>query len=154
MRKFLLSAIALSTVATVATPAAAQYYQSRNQGYGQGYGQNYGQGYGYQNGQNIEQQLANLSQRVQRSFERRQISGNEARRLQREIDQVDRLFDRYARNGLTGYERQDLQNRVQNLRQQVRYERQEGRYDRRDDRNDDRRYDRNDRRYDRDDDDD
>lgn len=135
MRKFLLSAIALSTVATVATPAAAQYYQGR---------QNYGQGYGYQNNQNINQQLAQLSQRVDRLYQRRLISSNEARRLTRQIDQIARLRDRYARNGINQNERYDLQNRIQYLRQQVREERQEGRYDRNDGRYDDRRYDRDD----------
>jgi TolA-binding protein len=136
MRKFLLSAVALTTVAAAAAPAAAQYYpQSR----GYGYGQNHNQGRG------VDQQLANISQRIDRAFQRRLISGNEARRLQREVEQIDRLQDRYARNGLTQREQWELQNRVQNLRQQLRYERQEGRYDRYDDRRDDRYGDRRDR---------
>jgi hypothetical protein len=141
MRKFLISAVALSAMATAVAPAAAQYYpQARGNGYG--YGQN------YQHGRSIDQQLANLSQRIDRAFERRLISGNEARQLQREVQQIDRLHDRYARNGLTQREHWELQNRIQNLRQQIRYERQEGRYDRRGDRYDDRYSDRYNDRWD------
>jgi hypothetical protein len=53
------------------------------------------------------------------------------------VEQIDRLQDRYARNGLSQREYFELQNRVQNLRQQLRYERQEGRGDRYNDRWDD-----------------
>ena len=116
MRKFLISAMLLSTVA-VATPAAAQYNR----------------GYGHQ-GQNIERQLDQLEQRIDQLRDSRLISNNEARRLSRQAEQIDRLHDRYRRNGLTQREHWDLQNRVQNLRQQVQAERREGRDDRRDDR--------------------
>lgn len=116
MRKFLISAMLLSTVA-VATPAAAQYNR----------------GYGHQ-GQNIERQLDQLERQIDNMRDRRLISRNEAIRLSRQAEQIDRLHDRYRRNGLTQREHWDLQNRVQNLRQQVRYERREGRDDRRDDR--------------------
>jgi TolA-binding protein len=145
MRKFLLSAVILSSVATAAAPAAAQYNPQ-----GRGYD------YGYNHGRGIDQQLNNISQRIDRAFQRRLISSGEARRLQREVDQIARQRDRYARNGFTPWERQDIQNRIQNLRQQFRFERQEGRYDRWDDRRDDRYDDRRrwDDRRDWDDDDD
>jgi hypothetical protein len=81
-------------------------------------------------------QLANLHQRIDRAYQRRLISANEARRLHRQVEQVDRLEDRYSRNGLTRWEMQDLRNRVQYLRQNLRFERQEGRYDRYSDRHD------------------
>lgn len=133
MRKFLVSAAILGTLASAA-PAAAQYGQrgyDHDRGYGNGYGQ----------GQGLAQQLDALQQRVDRLYQRRLISDREARRLSRQIDQTDRLFDQYRRNGLSRGERYDIQNRIQNLRGQIREERQEGRYDRRDDRYDDR-YDR------------
>jgi hypothetical protein len=119
MRKLLISAVLLGTVATAA-PAAAQYRGN----------------YGYQQGQNVGQQLSNLQNRVDNLFQRRLISSNEARRLSREIDQTDRLYDRFRRNGLTRQESYEIQNRVQRLRAEIRQERQEGRYDRRDDRDD------------------
>lgn len=126
MRKFLISAMLLSTVAA-ATPAAAQYNR----------------GYGHQ-GQNIERQLDQIERRIDMLRDRRLISNNEAFRLSRQAEQIDRLHDRYRRNGLTQREHWDLQNRIQNLRQHLRAERREGRDDRRDDRWDDRR-DRDDR---------
>jgi hypothetical protein len=132
MRKFLISAAILSVVAA-ATPAAAQYYPQR------GYDRDYGyQNPGYQHAgeQRIDMQLANLHQRIDRAYQRRLISANEARRLHRQVEQVDRLEDRYSRNGLTRWEMQDLRNRVQYLRQNLRFERQEGRYDRYSDRHD------------------
>jgi hypothetical protein len=138
MRKLLISAVMLGTLASAA-PAAAQY------------GDRGGYGYGYNQGQNIRQQLANLQDRVDRLYQRRLLSDREARRLSRRIDETERLFEQYRRNGLTRSEQYDIQNRVQNLRSQIREERQEGRYDR-DDRYDDRRDDRRDRRWDRDDD--
>ena len=126
MRKFLISAMLLSTVAAAA-PAAAQYNR----------------GYGHQ-GQNIERQLDQIERRIDMLRDRRLISNNEAFRLSRQAEQIDRLHDRYRRNGLTQREHWDLQNRIQNLRQHLRAERREGRDDRRDDRWDDRR-DRDDR---------
>jgi hypothetical protein len=122
MRKILMSAVLLGTLASAA-PAAAQYGQYRG---------NYG--HGYNQGQNIPQQLANLSDRIDRLHDRRLISDREARRLSREVDQTDRLYDRYRRNGLNRGEYADLQNRIHYLRAEIREERQEGRHDRRYDR--------------------
>lgn len=125
MRKILLSAVLLGTVAAAA-PASAQYYPNRHQGYG------------YNHGQNINAQLANLSQRVDRLRDRRLISHREAQRLFRQIEQIDRQYDRFRRNGLSRGEYNEIQNRIQWLRGEIREERREGR----DDRRDDRRYDR------------
>lgn len=133
MRKFLISS-ALISVAAAAAPAYAQYdgryddrrYDDRRYEDRRGYDD-------YRGGQRIDQQLAQISQRIDRAYQRRLISSNEARRLQREVEQLDRLEDRYSRNGLTGWERQDLQRRLQSLRQRLQWERQEGREDRRDD---------------------
>ncbi len=128
MRKILMSAVMVGTLMSAAAPAAAQY---GNRG-----------GYGYQGqGQNIEQQLGQLQNRVDRLYQRRLISTNEARRLSREIEQTDRLYDRFRRNGLTRVEYGQIQYRVERLRAEIREERREGREDRRDDRYDDR-YDR------------
>ena len=126
MRKFLISA-ALLSVAAAAAPASAQY-DSRHDG------RRYDDRRGYDDfrgGERTDRQLAQISERIQRAYQRRLISSNEARRLQREVDQIDRLEDRYGRNGLSGWERQDLQRRVQHLRQSLQWERQEGRDDRR-----------------------
>ena len=122
MRKILISAMLLSSVA-ISAPAAAQYR---------------GGGYGHQ-GANIERQLDQIEQQIDRLRDRRLISRQEAFRLERRAEQIDRLHDRYRRNGLTQYEHRDLQSRIHNLRQLVQSERREGRDDRWDDRRDDRR---------------
>ena len=118
MRKFLISAVLLSSVA-ISAPAAAQYRG----------------GHGFQ-GSNIERQLDQIEQQIDRLRDRRLISRDEAFRLERRAEQIDRLHDRYRRNGLSHGERRDLQSRIHNLRQQVQSERREGRHDRRDDRRD------------------
>lgn len=125
MRKILISAVLLGTLASAA-PAAAQYGDYRGN-------------YGYNQGQNFDRQLAQLSDRVDRLYQRRLISEREARRLSRQIDQTDRLYDHFRRDGLTRREQHEIQNRIQHLRSQIREERQEGREDRYDDRRD-RRY--------------
>lgn len=111
MRKILISAMLLSSVA-ISAPAAAQYRG--------------GGGYGFQ-GANIERQIDQIEQQIDRLRDRRQISRQEAARLDRQAEQIDRLHDRYRRNGLTRSEHQDLQNRIQNLRQRLQAERSEGR---------------------------
>ena len=122
MRKFLIPAILMSSVA-LAAPAAAQ---NRHAGYGHG-------------GGNIERQLDQIESQIDRLRDRRLISQREARRLDNRAEQIDRLHDRYRRGGLTRYEARDLQQRIQQLRQEVRAERREGRYADRDDRRDYRR---------------
>lgn len=109
MRKLLISAIMVSTMA-VAAPAMSQ---SRG-------------GFGFQGG-NIERQLDQIEQRIDRARDRRLVSNREARRLSREAEQIDRLHDRYSRNGLNRREFAELQDRVQNLRQRLQFERAEGR---------------------------
>lgn len=115
MRTILISAALLSAV-SMSAPAAAQYG-------------NYNRG--YVQGQNIDRQLNAIFRRIDRASERRLISPNEARRLYKEGRQIDRLQDRYSRNGLTAREHQDLQIRINRLQQRLRFERQEGRQDRR-----------------------
>ena len=114
MRKILISAMLLSSVA-ISAPAAAQFRG--------------GGGYGRQ-GANIERQIDQIEQQIDRLRDRRQISRQEAARLDRQAEQLDRLHDRYRRNGLTASESRDLQIRIQNLRQRVQSERREARNDR------------------------
>lgn len=151
MRKLIIS-VALASTAAMAAPAAAQYqnpygggYQSNgheNQGYG-GRGDNR---YGYQQGQQIQQRIYQLRERIQRVIRRGTVSRGDAFRLQRELDQIERRYDQFARNGLDQREQYDLQERIQRLQEQVRDGRRDARgY------NDDRRYNGDDRRYNDDD---
>lgn len=151
MKKLLISAALIGLVAAAA-PASAQYQNDR---YGQGYGQ---QGYGYDSGYrggDVRARIQRIDVRIDRLAQNGRISRREAVRLGQEVDRLRYLEQRYARNGLTRWEQDDLQRRVYALQQQVREDRRDGRgYSDRDDRYgdryDDRRYD--DRRYDRDDD--
>jgi len=121
MRKLLISAMLVSA-AVAASPATAQYQPGR-------YGDRYEQG--YRGGQQIDRQLDNIVERIDRAYQRRLISGSEARRLRNEANDIARRYDRYRRGGLSGYEHDDLQRRIQHLRQRLQWERQEGRDDRR-----------------------
>ncbi len=146
MRRILLSITVAAAALAAAAPAAAQ------QGYGnrdRGYGYNHGQG----QGRAIEQQIAQLENRIRMAAERRMISRQEAFRLSRQANQIEWLYNRYRRNGLTQWEYRDIQNRIQNLRQQLRLDRNDRGWDDRGPDRDDR-YDRGRRYRDRDDDDD
>jgi hypothetical protein len=123
MRKLLISA-ALVTAAAVTAPASAQYRDYDRQGYG------------FNHGAQIPQQLAQIADRIERARERRLISRNEARQLMNQVERIDDRYDDYRRGGLTRWEHQDLQQRIQNLRQRLRWERREGREERWDDRRD------------------
>jgi predicted RNase H-like nuclease (RuvC/YqgF family) len=126
MRKIILTAVLLST-AFAAAPAAAQY-RDYDRGYGHSYNQNHARG--------IEQQLRQLSQRIDHMYERRLLSGREASRLQRDVADIQRRLYDYSRNGLNPREHQDLQYRIHNLRERLQRERWEGRRERWDDRRD------------------
>lgn len=104
MRKFVISA-ALIAAATVAAPASAQSYR-------------------YHGGQ-IERQVDQIENRIHRAAERRVISKREASRLLGQANQIDRLADRYGRDGINSREHRDLQNRLAQLQQQLRWERQD-----------------------------
>jgi len=123
LKRVLTACAAVGVLAAVAAPAAAQPY-----GYGQGYGQNYGQGQGYnQNGYNqFERRLDRLEQRLERGIQNGQITRREAFRVRQDIRQLQIIENRYARNGISRYEAQDLENRLNILQQRIRYERRDG----------------------------
>ncbi len=129
MRKFLITAAFLS-FAAAATPAAAQYNYGR---YDRGYSQDdygrYGRGYGRGDAQ-IERQLERLHDRIDRAADRGRLSRSEAFRLQRQFDNISRRYSNYRRDGLSNWEYQDLQRRIDDLRARFQYERQDDRYDR------------------------
>lgn len=119
MRKILISA-ALLTAAAAAVPAAAQYGS---------YNRGYDQGYGYNHGQNIRSQINQLRQRIDQLARRGLVSRNEASRLFHRADELDFRAQRFARNGISPREHQELQARIHDLRQRIQSERREGRRD-------------------------
>ena len=125
MRKILISAAILASVAAAA-PAAAQY---RGYGYGQGPTRS----------EQIERQLQQLRDRIRRAEDRDLISEREEARLLDRLGDIARRYDNFRRNGLSAREHQELQHRIQDLRQRIQSERREGRDDRRGRWDDDRR---------------
>jgi hypothetical protein len=106
MRKLLVSTLILSSLVGAA-PAVAQNWGSRGDS-------------------RYDRQIDQLIDRIHRAEARDLISRREEDRLLRQARSLDRLEDRYSRNGLTRWEAQDLQRRIANLRAQLRWERHDG----------------------------
>jgi hypothetical protein len=110
MKKLLMTMTALSAFA-VAAPAAAQ------------------NGYGAQNGyanvnaggaMGIQNRIANLDARFQAGLQSGAITRQEAQSIRPQLRQLRQLERQYSANGLTQWERQDLQQRVRTVREQLR----------------------------------
>ncbi|HEV2866130.1 MAG TPA: hypothetical protein VGX37_06410, partial [Allosphingosinicella sp.] len=108
MKKILLGLGAVSALA-IAAPAAAQY-QNRNFNY---------QSQAYA-GANFEARLERLEARLRTAVDRGTISRDEGWNLRRQLDALDDLHDRYARDGLSQWEQQDLQQRLRTFRRDMR----------------------------------
>ena len=111
-KKILVPALVLASVSAAALPAAAQNYNNRP-----GYNQNYG---GWQS---INVRQANLDRRIDVGLRNGAISRREATRLRNEFNQIARLEQQYRRNGLSLWERTDLDRRFDRLSAQIRTER-------------------------------
>ena len=123
-------ALAATTAFAGAAPAAAQYGA----------------------GGNGQIRSGQLQMQLQAGVRSGAISRAEAMPLREQLTQLTRLERLYARNGISGRERADLQHRINTLRQGIRMAERsgDGRFGRDDDRNDrDDRYSRGDDRNDR-----
>lgn len=107
MRKILLS-IALASSAFAAMPASAQAWRIQPSVQRQ-----------------IQSDINQLSNQIQRATQRRTITQREAAGLNRDTVQLQRLHNRYARNGLTRAEVSQLELQVNRLRQRLRLERRD-----------------------------
>ena len=118
MNKIIFIALA-ATTAIAAAPASAQ----------SGYG---GNGYG---NSNIEVRADQLQMRLQAGIRSGAITRAEAMPLREQLRQLIRLETLYARDGISGRERADLQQRINSLRQGLRMAERgaDGRYGRDDD---------------------
>ncbi len=124
MRKFLISALVLSTVVGVA-PAAANHggYHS-DRGHGQHAGWNRG-GPSRQAINELIRDLRRAENGIQRSVQRRIISRREAAGLRREANQIERRLHLASRNGINGREFASLRTQVNRLEQRLRMERRD-----------------------------
>ena len=121
MRKFLISALVLSTVVGVA-PAAAQHGGMHND---RG---NVAWNRGGPSRPAINDLLRDLQRAengIQRSVQRRVISQREATGLRRQANQIERRLNLASRNGINGREFAALKVQVNRLQQRLRIERQD-----------------------------
>lgn len=104
MRKLTFAApVALAVAALFATPAVAAP--------------------SWHNAQEIRRDISQLDSRIDRALRNRTISHAEAQRLQRNVDQIQRLYGIYARNGLSQAEIRSLETRIDRVQRQLRDDR-------------------------------
>ena len=84
--------------------------------------------YGRQDDRNINARQRQVERRIERGLERGSISRWEANRLIHEFRQLAYLENRYRQNGLSGWERADLDRRFDRLEAQVRFENNDRNY--------------------------
>ena len=76
----------------------------------------------------INQRQEQLDRRIDRGLENGQLSRREAFSLRREFNDIARLESRYRINGLSNWERTDLDRRFDALSARIRYERHDRDY--------------------------
>jgi hypothetical protein len=119
---------AASALALSATTASAQPYGDRHDGYrNESYRSDYRGG--DRNGwTSINQRQAQLDRRIDQGLRNGSLTRREAARLRAEFYDIARLESRYRMNGLSGWERADLDRRFDQLAAQIRYERRDNQY--------------------------
>lgn len=76
----------------------------------------------------ISERQRTLDTRIERGVQRGDLTRREAMNLRREADQIARLEYRYRANGLSNWERRDLDRRFDQLASQIRWERRDNQY--------------------------
>lgn len=98
MKKIILSITAVTALAAAALPAVAS-------------------------AQSINQRQDRLEMRIEQGQRNGSLNRQEARRLKIELRETQRLEHRYRRDGLSRWERADLDRRFDQISAQIRYER-------------------------------
>ncbi len=128
---------ASAALAGVAAPAAAQGYGHDRDRYedsryndGRYQERRYEQGRwdGDRGAYNVDQRQQRLAWRIERGVRNGMLSQREARELRAAAYDIARLEARYRYDGLNGWERADLDRRLDRLDAQVRYERRDRDY--------------------------
>jgi hypothetical protein len=76
----------------------------------------------------IEQRLDQLNMRIDRGIQNGQLNRREAGRLRSDAHDLQRLSYRYRRDGLSGWERADLDRRFDQLSARINVERHDDQY--------------------------
>lgn len=108
MKTLIAALAAVATVTAVAAPAAAQPYRDHR------YDHSYDRG-----GYDINRRQERLDRYIDQGVRRGSINRWEANRLRGEFQDIARLEARYRVNGLTGWERADLDRRFDRLEVRV-----------------------------------
>jgi hypothetical protein len=125
MKKLIVSSlIAASAVALSAGAASAQSWRGDDYGRSGDYGRYEDRGRWV----SINERQDRLERRIDRGVQRGDLTRREAFRLRREMDDVARLEHRYRMNGLSNWERADLDRRFDRISAQIRWERNDGQY--------------------------
>ena len=117
--KFLTAVAALSAVA-VAAPAAAQWNQGPNYGYGQGYQNNYGQV------RSLQARVNQLQREIDRLDRRNILSNREARQLRNLAQDIRNDLHRASRDGVNYREFARFERRVGDLQFRIQREARDG----------------------------
>jgi hypothetical protein len=119
MRKFLIPIVAAASALAVAAPATAQYVQWAPPVYQYN---PYNYGYGF-NGINFARSMADRVQRIRQDIrvmqQRRVLSFNEARNLDRQARNLQQRIFRAQRGGIRPGEARSLENQIFNLQRRV-----------------------------------
>ena len=125
LKKMIVPALVLAA-ASAALPAAAQSHGAPRHGptySAPAYQSPSHQSPAYSGWQSINQRQANLNRRIDVGLRNGALSRREATRLRSEFNQIARLEQQYRRNGLSQWERTDLDRRFDRLSAQIRNER-------------------------------
>jgi len=122
MKKILLSIAAVSAVAAAAAPVAA-LAQSYDRPYDRSYDRHDDRGWNG-GGDRAER----LDRRIEMGLRNGDLTRNEAWRLKGDLRETARLEMRYGRDGLSRWERADLDRRFDRISAQIRYERHDRDY--------------------------
>ena len=122
MRKFLVPVIAGLSALSVAVPASAQWAPPvyRYQPYNYGYGYN-----GFNFARSMESRVQRLRNDIRNMQERRILSWQEARNLDRQAHNLQRRIYRASRNGIQPGEARRVENQIRNLEYRISREAQD-----------------------------
>ncbi len=132
MKTLIASLAAIAAVTAVAAPAAAQSYGQDRHDQGRYEQTRPNHDNRDWNGRDrrddrlsINERQQNLERRIERGIRSGDLSRREAYRLRGESRQIAQLESRYRVNGLSQWERQDLNRRMDRLESQIRAERRD-----------------------------
>ena len=117
MRKFIISAALAASTLVAAAPAAAQWYPPQGNAYGH---DNYGQV------RRLDARIDAIQRQITNLDRRNILSNREAARLRDDSREVKNRLHRAARNGFTGWERNDIEKRIQRIEVRVQREARDG----------------------------